>query len=297
MIMPLSVAFGDRQRQLRRIFETRCSLIETRHYDNRPDTVFASSQMVRSPENRQRATVITASIGEAEVPLLGTTGLMKWGSAEREECLAARPVYWHERVQQENGGNHHGEQWPRIPSEAVARLIDAIGNQANDVLGAKNGSTPSLTIPETAYRYLSVVPDGAIENRHETHLLVNDSFDFRLAMAASNSHVAFAWWLVYGDAFHVKQSDFRGFSIPDAWTADPDEPISLGQQLIDSIPHCMVENRFRGKSFENVDFHTGKPDLIEQIDKLYIAALSLPEEPLLTHLRIMRSNSSWRFEE
>lgn len=297
MIMPLSVAFGDRQRQLRRIFETRCSQIDTRHYDNRPDTVFASSQMVRSPENRQRATVITASIGEAEKPRLGTTGLMRWSSDEREECLAARPAYWEDRERQENGSSHHADQWPRIPTKSIAALISAIGDQANDMLGTKNGSSPSLTIPQTAYLYLSVVPDGAIENRHETYLLVNDSFDSRLAIAAANSRVAFGWWMIYGDGFHVKQSDFLGFCIPDAWIAAPDEPISLGQQLIDAIPHCRVENRFRGKSFENVDFHTGRPDLIEQIDKLYIAALGLPEEPLLTHLRIMRSNSSWRFEE
>ena len=297
MIMPLSVAFGDRQRQLRHIFETRCSLIETRHYDNRPDTVFASSQMVSSPENRQRATVITASIGDAAKARLVTTGLMRWSSDEREECLAARPVYSEERERQENGNQHHGDQWPRIPTEAVARLINAIDAQANEMLGAKNGSIPSLTIPRTAYRYVTVAPVGNIEGRRETHLGVNDSFDFRLAMAAANSHIGYAWWRVYGDGFDVKQSDFRGFSIPDAWTADPDEPISLGQQLIEAIPHCMVENRFRGKSFENVDFHTGRPDLIEQIDKLYIAALGLPEEPLLTHLRIMRGNSSWRFEE
>ena len=297
MIMPHSVAFGDRQRMLRRIYESRCSRIDTRHYDNRPDTVFASSQMVSSPENRQRATIITATIGDAEKPRLGTTGLMKWSSSEREACLAARPEYWQERVRQENGGQHHGDQWPRIPTDAIAGLINAIGDQTSDMLGSKNGSSQSLTIPRTAYRYLSIVPVGKIEGRRETPLRVNDSFDFRLAMAAANSHIGFAWWQVYGDGFDVKQSDFLGFCIPDTWVATPDEPILLGQQLIDAIPECKVENRFSGRSFENVDFHTHRPDLVEQIDKLYISALGLPEEPLLTHLRIMRSNSSWRFNE
>ena len=297
MIMPLSVAFGSRQRALRRTFESRCSRIDTRHYDNRPDTVFGSSQMVSSPENRQRATVITASIGEAEKPRLGTTALMRWSSSEREECLAARTAYWQERDRQENGGRHQSDQWPRIPSDAIASLINAVYDQTNDMLGTKNGSSLSLTIPRSAYRYLSIVPVGKIEGRRETQIGVNDSFDFRLAMAAANSHVGFAWWQVYGDGFDVKQSDFLGFCIPDAWIADPGEPIRLGQQLIDAIPHCRVENRFHGRPFENVDFHTYKPDLIEQIDKLYISALGLPEEPLLTHLRIMRSNSSWRFNE
>ena len=294
MIMPLSVAFGNAQRGLRRNFEARCRWIETRHYDNQ---LFSSSPMVSSPANRQRTTIVTAHVGTDTTTRLATTGLMRWGSSEREACLASRPEYREERVRQENVGQHHGDQWPRIPSDTIARLLKAIDSQMNDMLGTKNGSTPSLTIPQTAYRYLSVVPLGAIDNRDETPLRVSDTFDFRLAMAAANSHVAFAWWMVYGDAFHVKQSDFLGFCIPDAWFANPEEPIQLGQQLIDSIPECMVETRPYGEPRENANFHTHRPDLIEQIDKLYIAALGLPEEPLLTHLRIMRSNSSWRFNE
>jgi hypothetical protein len=43
-----------------------------------------------------------------------------------------------------------------------------------------------------------------------------------------------------------------------------------------------------------VNFHL-KPDLIAELDRLHIAALGLPEEPLLTHLRIMRSSSSWNY--
>ena len=114
---------------------------------------------------------------------------MRWSSSEREECLAARTAYWQERDRQENGGRHHSDQWPRIPSDAIASLINAVHEQANDMLGTKNGSSLSLTIPRSAYRYLSIVPVGKIEGRRETQMGVNDSFDFRLAMAAANSHV------------------------------------------------------------------------------------------------------------
>ena len=34
-----------------------------------------------------------------------------------------------------------------------------------------------------------------------------------------------------------------------------------------------------------MDFHTYAPDLIAEIDRLYIEALGLPLEPLLTHLK------------
>ena len=295
MVMPHSIAFGDRQRGLRRLFESRCARIDVRHYDNRPDTVFSSSPMVRSPENRQRATILTATIGSADGVRLRSTGLMRWSAFEREECLASRSYYAEVRSPRENGNGHHGDQWSRIPTEIIAGMVAAMGEQEHHLIGTKNGSNPCLAIPQTAYQYLSVVPVGGIEDRSEITLMVNDSFDFRLAMAAINSHAGFAWWLIYGDGFHVKQSDFRGFGIPDEWIASPDEVVGLGQELIDAIPDCSVENRFQGKTFRNVDFHSGRPDLIEQIDQLYITALGLPEEPLLSQLRVMRSNSSWRY--
>ena len=297
MVMPHSVAFGTQQRGLRRLFESRCARIDVRHYDNRPDTVFSSSPMVRSPENRQRATILTAKIGSTDKVRLNTTGLMRWSASEREECLVSREYYTEVRTAHENGNGHHGDQWARIPTEVIAGMVAAIDNQVHDLLGTKNGSNPCLVIPRSAYQYLSILPVGAIEDRRETALRVNDSFDFRLAMAAINSHIGFAWWLIYGDGLDVKQSDFQGLSIPDVWIENPDEAIGLGQELIDAIQDCAVENRFRGRTFRNVDFHSGRPDLIERIDRLYIAALGLPEEPLLTQLRVMRSNSSWRYAD
>ena len=293
MVMPHSVAFGDRQRGLRRLFESRCARVDVRHYDNRPDTVFSSSPMVRSPENRQRATILTAIVGSSGELRLRTTGLMRWSAFEREECLASRSYYTEVRSPRENGNGHHSNQWARIPTEVIAGMVAAIDEQELDLLGTENGSNPCLAIPRSAYQYLSVLPVGAIEDRRETALRVNDSFDFRLAMAAMNSHIGFAWWLIYGDGLDVKQSDFQGFGIPDEWVANPDEVVGLGQELIDAIPDCSVENRFQGKTFRNVDFHSGRPDLIERIDRRYITALGLPEEPLLSQLRVMRSNSSW----
>ncbi len=50
----------------------------------------------------------------------------------------------------------------------------------------------------------------------------------------------------------------------------------------------------RGTVWRNVNFHR-KPELIAELDRLHIVALGLDEEPLLTHLWIMRSSSSWNY--
>ncbi len=103
------------------------------------------------------------------------------------------------------------------------------------------------------------------------------------------------WWWVFGDAFHVKLYDLTSLTVPDAWTTNPQPAIDLGQRLIDAMPECLVEMLNHGTVWRNVNFHL-KPKLIEELDRLHIAALGLPEEPLLTHLRIMRSSSSWNYD-
>ncbi len=45
---------------------------------------------------------------------------------------------------------------------------------------------------------------------------------------------------------------------------------------------------------DSLNFYTCAPDTIDAIDKLYIGALGLPEEPLLSQLHTLRSQSTWR---
>ena len=115
-----------------------------------------------------------------------------------------------------------------------------------------------------------------------------------LMMATLNGHACFAWWSIYGDSFHVNEHEMITMSIPDIWIANPESAIDLGQRLTKAIPDCIVGLPRYGTIWRNVDFYRA-PDLIAEIDRLYIEALGLPVEPLLTHLKIMRSNRSWDF--
>ena len=119
-------------------------------------------------------------------------------------------------------------------------------------------------------------------------------------MAALNGHVAFAWWRVWGDAFHVNAHELTSVAIPDEWFDDSETNAyarRLGRQLIDAItPDNIATNRSgtRGNTFENVNFHDAAPDIIRQVDELYLRALGLPLDPLMAQLRAMRSSSNWR---
>ena len=297
LVTPLSIAFGQSEAAVRKIFEERCALINLRHYDNRPDTVFNASPTVKAPENRQRATVINAVLGLDQPLVVKSTGLQRWPAKERERCLARRPTT-SQPIMGVGVDVQISDQWLRAPTEEVADMMRAILEQTRTV-GSYRMSQASgnfrLAFPETAYQYISAIPANAVSPRRENAFSVEDGDALRLLMAVLNGHVGYAWWSQVGDGFHIKSvSDLGLITVPDAWVANPEPAVALGQRLIDAMPSAQVETRMRGKVWRNVNFHL-KPDLIEELDKLHIAALRLEEEPLLTHLRIMRSSSSWDF--
>ena len=297
LVTPLSIAFGQSEIAVRKIFEERCALINLRHYDNRLDTVFNASPTVKAPENRQRATVINAVLGRDQTPVVKSTGLQRWPAKERERCLARRPTTSQPRMGV-GVDVQISDQWLRSPTEEVADMMRAILEQTRTV-GSYRTSQASgnfrLAFPETAYQYISAIPANAVSPRRENAFSVEDGDALRLLMAVLNGHVGYAWWSQVGDGFDVKSvSDLGQLTVPDAWVANPEPAVALGERLIQAMPDCVTEKKNSGKVWRNVNFHL-KPDLIEELDKLHIAALGLEGEPLLTHLRIMRSSSSWDF--
>ena len=124
-----------------------------------------------------------------------------------------------------------------------------------------------------------------VENEDILHLL----------MAALNGHVGYGWWWMVGDGFHLKAVADLGFlRVPNSWSTNPADAIAIGKKLIDAIPECTTEKKNSGTVWKNVNFHL-KPDLIDELDHLYIEALNLSVEPLLSQLHIMRSSSSWNY--
>ena len=293
LIVPLSIAFGRNKQTLRNVFNQRCKTISLRHYDNRPDTVFNFSPTVKSPENRQRATIITALIGDFVRPDIKSTELQSWPVEERQQCLrqrfTARVPHFNSSVDQRIAG-----QWPRIPTPEIAQLVETIAKQKTAVSKYAANAGIDLAFPKTAYHFVSSIPRDTVSPRSENLFTVASERDLRLTMAALNGHVGYGWWRVFGDGFHVNPHELTTITIPDAWAENPRPAIELGQKLIDAMPECLVENKQQGGIWRNVNFHL-KPDLIAELDRLHIAALGLPEEPLLTHLRTMRSSSSWDY--
>ena len=307
MIVPLSIAFGQRQKSLRDLMSVKCRGVFLRHYDNRPDTTFNASPTVKSPENRQRATIFTAKVGRSadQSVLVSTTGLQRWHAAERQDCMTHRQMT---PVPKLGGGIdvRISGQWLRVPTAEVSELVEAITTQEltemKDQFQWTDGESESgefLALPKTAYRFIAAIPAGSVSPRSEDLLRTKNGEHLRLLMAVLNGHVSYAWWWMVGDGFHVKPGiDIGTFLLPRQWSENPGQAIELGQELIDAIPSCTVVNRQQGDEWQNVNFYL-KPVLMEELDRLHLEALGfkgVAQDKLLRHLRTMRSASSWDFD-
>ena len=295
MIVPLSIAFGQQQRTLRREFESQCSQIMLRQYNNNPSMMFHTTPTTRDPRNRQRVSVFTAMLGKNLDRDIRSTGLQRWPAHERRSCVSQRktarlPAFG------DNVDWRVGRQWPRIPTQAVADLVESIIHQRTTLSSFKRDSGTTAALPVAAEYFLTTLPEKSVEPRGELPFTVDGDDTLSLLMASLNGHVAYGWWWIYGDGYHVKESDFAAFAVPDVWLEEPGPAIDLGRRLIECMHECEVEITIHKRIWRNVNFHL-KPDLIEELDRLHIEAMGLPVEPLLTHRRIMRSSSSWDFPE
>ena len=300
LVTPLSIAFGQQQKTLRRIFDNRCQAINLRHYDNIPDTIFNGSPVLKSWKNRQRATIITGILGQGK-PVIQSSGLQSWLTSEREQCLTKRQITVAPTLG-DRVAEQIANQWLRVPTPEVAELVEVISRQERTVLSyAYKGDDSKgvlLAWPQTAYQFIGVIPAGAVSPRRETTIRVKDMDDLRLLMAVLNGHIGFAWWWVVGDGFHVKPiADHGTLTVPNICSKNPERFIEMGQKLIDAIPECLTGKKNSGTTWQNVNFHL-RPELIAELDWLHLGALGYGGEGgerLLGQLRKMRSSSSWDY--
>ena len=214
MVVPLTVSFGQDEQSLRNLFRIRCKEISLRHYDVRPSPIFNASPTVQNPSNSQRATILTARIGEGS-PIIKSTGLQRWPTSERNLCLRHRKTQ--EILQLSEGVDVRiGGQWARIPTLSVADLVTATIEQKAQVFSFEAPKGESLAVHEAPRYYFSFIPEGLVSPRNEALFRVANRDILRLLMTVLNGHVAYAWWRVFGDGFHLKLADFIGLSVPDA---------------------------------------------------------------------------------
>ena len=298
LIVPLSICFGQDQRNTRQLFQSECVRIALRSQDNRPDKSFHDSP-VQNAESRQRTTMLTARTGKS-YSKIEISGANRWRRSERYEYLTSRetPLF---RTKVGEINNKLDTQWERIPTKEIQALIDRMRECRLRVGDLRNLGENSFSIgfPPTAMYFITTTPSGELKRR-EGLIPISNEENLWLAMAAVNGHAGYAWWRTYGDAFHVNPYEMETIAVPDLWLEHQRtnlEAKNLGKGLIDAIIPENIGTNVTGTnsiSQDSLNFFACAPDIIDAIDKLYLTALGLSEEPLLSQLHVLRSESTWR---
>ena len=170
--------------------------------------------------------------------------------------------------------------------------IGALRERARAVPGA-----PGTALPKSGGHFAGALPQGTRNPGRQVLLPLPDGETLLLAMAAPDGHVAFGWWRVFGDGFHVKLSDCGDYAIPDAWLEGDGRARALdfGRRLVAAVPASRKDRTYARRHWENVDFLERQPGLIEELDRFHIGSLGLDPGTLLPHLRRMRSPDGWDF--
>lgn len=300
LIVPLSLCFGQKQARLRELLENNCSEIRIRCQDNRPDTTFKASP-VAHPENRQRTSIMSAVCSpDPDNPDILVTGTNKWPKSQRHSFFQHRH-YVRKPIPKPALSKQLDRQWERIPTEAIRELILAMRSTDTKILHLRHDARgpERISFPKTAYEYITTTPAGRLE-RGESIIGVGDKDDLAMAIAAANSHPAYAWWKTYGDGFHIKPYEIETIAIPDIWINHPatrQHILSLATELVAAITPDNIRtltSGTRSTRHQSIDFHQCAPDTIAEIDELYITGLNLTLQPLLDQLRTLRTNTTWQ---
>ena len=305
LIVPLSLCFGQKQARLRELLETDCSEIRVRCQDNRPDTTFKKNP-VTNPENRQRTTILSAVCAPSpSKPRILVTGTSKWRKGERHVFLEHRQ-YTRRPDQKPALDERLDRQWERIPTPETREMILAMRAAQTRIhdLQRKTKGTERIGFPLTAYEFITITPAGRL-TRGELIIEVGSQDSLKLAMAAANSHPAYAWWKTYGDAYHVNGYTIKNIAVPDSWIKHQDirqRILDLGSQLISAVKLSNIKSLksgTKGTQLQSLNFHDCEPDTIAEIDELYVDGLKLKgrklnPQPLLDQLHTLRTNSNWQ---
>lgn len=277
LIVPHSITFGKRDsyRALRSALQRGARRIDIDLYDNRPLPVFPDTQWLpQATENRQRVAIVKryATSRKRTACDLRSSGYLRLTSDTRRRVLARPP----QRCSQPPTVN---DTWTAAPSAPLRQLLVAMQGKPRLSPASDRGI---LTYPATAMYFITVLPDGLIENkRRKCYSVPND--EKHLWAALYNSRCFLVYWLMVGDAFDLTKNDLRTVT-PPRWNLGSlrTRTIATSKQLFDSrvLKRCRKDHvGAGGKVFPNFDFYS-HPDgrtLIDKIDKLILDAYGLED--------------------
>jgi hypothetical protein len=288
MVLPLSLASNTS----RQFLALRCLLARTpgrwqfAFFDREPHALFGEDVKTRN------AIVLWGRQGCESDVLISTGPLRKWRGNDRARMLGSvyfTPIDADIRLGiPKLEGLMQSEAFARLAEKryTLAHAVPHIGRQKIEQV-MQNGDNKTVFVAATAYNFLSVFLGPASHTLSRKEVLTESPLHAiscpspevaRQIFAFLSSRLAFWWWHVHGDGFHVSKHVIEIMPIEGVLDckehATPLE--EFGASLWGEISNSPIISRNRGKT--SIAFSAASSSLRGQIDKLLIKALGLPSK-------------------
>lgn len=285
MVLPLSIACntGRQFLGLRRLLARTSGHWRFAFFDREPHALFGEDVKTRN------AIVLWTRQGREPGVRISTGPLRKWRGGDRArmlESVSFTPI----EADIRSGipkveGSAQAQALTRLFAERHA-LLHAVTHIGRATLGdAMRGDASTVFVAATAYNFLSVflrpaalavgIADVLTEN--PMLALTCPSRDAALQVfALLSSGLAFWWWHVHGDGFHVSKHVVVTMPVGEAFRSPPfaAELMRLGGLLWGEVEASPVISRNRGRT--SLGFSAAASPLRGKIDALLMKALGLP---------------------
>lgn len=287
MVLPLSIGCntGRQFLELRRLLARTSGHWRFAFFDREPHALFGEDVKTRN------AIVLWTRQGcESEVRV-STGPLRKWRGGDRArmfESIDFTPIEYDIRT-----------GIPKIEGLAQAVALSALSAERHTVLhavthigrgtlsDAMRGDDSTVFVAATAYNFLSVfLRPGTLELSSADELTENPMLALTCpsreaalqVFALLSSKLAFWWWHVHGDGFHVSKHVIETMPVGEVFSnvTFAAELTRLGELLWVEVAAKPVVSRNRGRT--SLGFSAAASPLREKIDELLIEALRLAPE-------------------
>jgi hypothetical protein len=281
-IVPLSLMFSNRLASLRRVMESNARAWEVHSFDKRPQSLFPSVQ--------QRTSIILGHPWSGCMRI-SSGPLTRWKPEERRSLFSQLRAFDATDLMLELGIPKLGSD---VQARALRHLLSTGGCLRDHIIDNLNNFTPEQLEARrvyffgVAYRWLvaaKTLPAPVSPEGRRVHLAGFSALHFRrdevawAYMAILNSLLAFWFWLVYGDSFHVTKALLCSLPVDVDLLSDDarGEFARLGRELQREMLNHVFYSTMRGRVVANYNLLACRT-ITHQIDQLLVTELRLGDD-------------------
>ena len=281
-IVQLPIVCSSRMRSIRDFMERHSKFIATVTCDDRPGKLFDGLQHCRS-------TIFLLRRGTSvDGPVLWSSGYRRWATSVRKvlfDVTSLSPV---------GASDIRQAQFPKLASSHQVAAFAKVFRPANAALATEttDHTTPHFVFYQESAQYWVKatvgLPHYSKNGRvgapaHGRHLYFNNAATAQVACAVLNSNLFYAYFVAYGDCFHVNDSLATSFRVPPAAIKDKHLE-KLGVLLMRSLEKHSEQKTIKTKDGDLItydEFSAGNSKLlIDEIDTILAKHYGFTEEEL-----------------